>query len=421
MEAAEVSFIRILDNTWTNRRPRSCEREVGVYSGGIGIRIAVIGAGVSGLGAAYVLAPGHDVELFERDARAGGHANTVVHDGHALDTGFLVHNERTYPLLSRLFGELGVRRLEYSGRRPFAPLRNAAAPRFHALLWEIGRWLRTASDDGLDETWSLQRYLDERGYSHRFRHHFLVPLTAALWSTAPGRALEFPAASAIRFFGNHGMLGFGRFRWRTVAGGSRSYVDAVAARLGPRLHVGLGVRELRRGPDGVELRTEDGELRRFDQVVVATHADQALRLLGDPSEQERRVLGAFAYTDNDAVLHTDDALLPRARRARASWNYLLGDDGRPTVTYWLNSLQRIEGETNYCVTLNAPVDEERVIARFRYAHPLYTAETPAAQEELRRLSGERRTHWAGAHLGNGFHEAGLASGVAAAAALGVTW
>jgi len=248
-----------------------------------------------------------------------------------------------------------------------------------------------------------------------------VPLTAALWSTAPGRALEYPAASAIRFFANHGMLGFGRSRWRTVEGGSRTYVEAIAARLGPRLHVGVGVREVRRGPRGVDLHTDDGMLHRFDRVVVATHADQALRLLADPSDEERRILGAFEYTDNEAVLHTDGSLLPRSRSARSSWNYLLRDDGRPTITYWLNSLQGIESDVDYCVSLNTPVREEAVIARFRYAHPLYTVATPSAQARLRELSGARGTYYAGAHLGNGFHEAGLESGVAAAAALGVAW
>lgn len=400
------------------------------------VRVAVIGSGISGLGAAYALRRNHDVEVFERDERAGGHSNTVLHDGLALDTGFLVHNEQNYPLLGRLFGELGVRTyesdmsfavscsgcgLEYSGRRPFSPLRNAASPRYLALLWEVGRWLRTADDDGLDESESLQGYLDGRGYSQRFRRHFLVPLTAALWSTAPGRALEFPAASAIRFFRNHGMLGFGRFRWRTVEGGSRTYVQAIARELGQRLHLGLGVRELRRDADGVDLRTDDGELRRFDRVVVATHADQALRLLGDPSGDERRILGMFGYTDNETVLHTDSSVLPRAHGARSSWNYLLGDDGRPTVTYWLNRLQKLDSETNYCVTLNAPVREDAVIARFTYAHPLYTGETPRAQAELRRISGDRHTLYAGAHLGNGFHEAGLGSGIDAATALGARW
>jgi uncharacterized protein len=386
-----------------------------------------------------VLSRGHDVELFERDGRAGGHANTLVHDGLALDTGFLVHNELNYPLLCRLFRELGVPTqasemsfsvscggcgLEYSGKRPFAQLRNTTSPRFHGLLWEIGRWLRTARrslDEADFESASLARYLDERRYSQRFRSHFLVPLTAALWSTAPGRALEFPAAYAIRFFDNHGMLGFGRFRWRTVAGGSKVYVGAIAERLGERLRLGHGVRSIRRGGDGVELRTDDGGLRRFDEVVVATHADEALALLEDPSEAERRALGGFAYTMNDTVLHTDASFLPHTKGARASWNYRTGDRGQPTLTYYLNRLQRLETDRDYCVTLNSKIPEPHVIARLSYSHPLYTVDTLRAQEDLLRLSGARHTHYAGAHFGNGFHEDGLAAGLRTAAALGVQW
>ena len=403
------------------------------------MRIAVIGSGIAGLGAAHVLARAHAVEVFERDERAGGHANTVLHQGLALDTGFLVHNERNYPLLGRLFGELGVRThesdmsfsvacggcgLEYSGRRPFASPANAARPGFLALLWEIGRWLRTAraSLDRSDyESHSLEEYLDEQRYSAAFRRHFLVPLTSALWSTAPGRALEFPAAYAIRFFDNHGMLGLGRFRWRTVSGGSRTYVDAIARALGENLHLGLGARSVRRLADGVEVRTDDGEMRAFDRVVIATHADHALTLLEDPSDEERRVLGGFDYATNDAVLHTDASFLPRAPRARAAWNYRLGDDGRPTVTYHLNRLQRLEADRDYCVTLNEAVADEHVIARFAYDHPQYTLSTLRAQRDLPAICGPRGTWYAGAHFGNGFHEDGLASGVRAAAGLGVAW
>jgi uncharacterized protein len=396
------------------------------------MKIAVVGSGISGLGAAYALSPGHDVHVFERARRAGGHANTVVHDGLALDTGFLVHNERNYPLLTRLFRELGVAThesdmsfsvscsqcgLEYSGRRPFAQAANAARPGFLALLWEIGRWLRTARPE--DESQSLGDYLDEHRYSQRFRSHFLVPLTSALWSTAPGRTLEFPAAYAIRFFANHGMLGLGRFRWRTVTGGSRRYVDAIAARLGDCLRLGEDVRSVRRSPDGVDVRVAD-RVERFDHVVLATHADQALALLEDPTADERRVLSGFAYTTNEAVLHTDSRFLPRTPRARASWNYRLGDDGRPTITYHLNRLQALDVERDYCVTLNEDVPEEHVLERFAYEHPLYTVETRRAQGELPRLAGGR-THYAGAYFGNGFHEDGLASGVAAARALGVAW
>ena len=403
------------------------------------MRIAIVGGGISGLGAALILSRAHRVEVFEREPRAGGHANTLSHHGLALDTGFLVHNARNYPLLCRLFDELGIRThdsemsfsvscgdcgLEYSGRRPFAQLRNAAQPRFHGLLWEIGRWLRTARrtlDEADYESASLEAYLDTHGYSRRFRSHFLVPLTAALWSTAPGRALEFPAAYAIRFFENHGMLGFGRFRWRTVTGGSRVYVNAIAERLGGALHVGMPARSVRRTPDGVELRTDDDATHDFDEVVLATHADEALALLEDPSPEERQALGGFSYTLNDTVLHTDSSFLPRARAARASWNYRTGDNGRPTLTYYLNKLQKLDADRDYCVTLNEDVSEEHVLARLQYTHPLYTVGTLRAQSELSALSGTRRTWYAGAHLGNGFHEDGLASGVRAAAGLGVEW
>ncbi len=396
------------------------------------MRIAIVGSGISGLGAAYALSRRHDVHVFEREHRAGGHANTVVHDGLPLDTGFLVHNVRNYPLLTRLFHELGVAThesdmsfsvscsgcgLEYSGRHPFAQPANAARPRFLALLWEVGRWLRTAQPD--DESQSLGEYLDAHRYSQQFRRHFLVPLTSALWSTAPGRALEFPAAYAIRFFANHGMLGFDRFGWRTVTGGSRRYVDPIAVGLGDRLRLGQGVRSVRRAPDFVELRVGD-EIERFDTVVLATHADRALALLEDPTPDERRVLGGFEYTTNEAVLHTDGSFLPRARQARASWNYRLGASGRPTVTYHLNRLQALDAERTYCLTLNQDVPREHVLERFTYEHPLYTLATLRAQAELPRLAGGR-THYAGAYFGNGFHEDGLASGVAVARGLGVEW
>ena len=402
------------------------------------MRIAIIGSGVSGLGAAHLLSRAHEVEVFERNLRPGGHTRTIRRDGVALDTGFLVHNDRNYPLLTRLLEELGVRTqesemsfsvscgcgLEYSGRRPFAQPRRLGDARFHGLLWEIARWLRTArrSLDELDcENWSLERYLDEQRFSGRFRRHFIVPLTSALWSTAPGRALEYPAAAAIRFFENHGMLGFGRFRWRYVTSGSDTYVRELATRLGDKLRLGLGVRSIRRGPDSVELTADDGELRRFDAVVVATHADQALRLLEDPTAEEHDILRNFEYTQNEAILHTDSALLPRTRAARASWNYRLGADKRPTITYYLNRLQRLDADVDYCLTLNEQVAEEHVLDRGMFEHPLYTVESAAAQRQLPSLSGTRRTYFAGAYHGNGFHEDGLASGVRAAAALGVSW
>jgi len=403
------------------------------------MRIAVVGSGVAGLGAAYLLSRAHDVELFEKDTRAGGHVHTVEHQGIGLDTGFIVHNTPNYPYLGKLFSELGVAvqdsemsfsvgcedcGLEWSGRRPFAQARNVASPRYLRFLLEVRRWLRTArATMDTSEGLSLGQYVVRHGYSERFRSHFLVPLTSALWSTSPERALDFPAAYAIRFFENHGMLGFGRFRWRTVSGGGRRYVEALLERLPGRAHIGLGVRALRRTADGVELATADGETRRFDRAVVATHADQALDLLADPSPAEQSALGAFRYTANETVLHTDERVLPRSRAARASWNYQVNGALKPTVTYYLNRLQRLEVDEHFCVTLNRSdeIDPERVIMRTVYDHPLYTLDTLRGQREVAALNGERHTLYAGAHLGNGFHEDGLASAVRAAANLGVEW
>jgi predicted NAD/FAD-binding protein len=401
------------------------------------MKIAVIGTGISGLGAAYALSMGHDVEVFERDGRAGGHANTVERmvAGRtlALDTGFLVHNESAYPNLVRLFRELGVRTqpsemsfsiacarhgLEFSGRRP--PLTR--------LTLEIVRFLRGGSrvlDDPRYLGWSLSRYVGDEGYSQRFRDHYLVPLCAAIWSTAPSQTLEFPLVYAIRFFANHGLLGFRRLPWKTVTGGSRTYVRALAERL--QVNLSSEVRSVRRLDGGVELRFADDALRHFDGVVVATHADQALRLLEDPSHDEQRLLSVFGTTENDTVLHTDDRFLPHRVATRSSWNYQLRDcgsrAGSPTMTYYLNKLQHLHEDEHYCVTLNrtAEIDPARIIQRVSYRHPLVTLESMRAQPELTRLNGPRCTAFAGAWQGYGFHEDGLRSGLAAAAAFGATW
>lgn len=409
------------------------------------MRVAVVGTGIAGLGAAYALSRGNEVELFERETWAGGHTHTIRHhvDGRelALDTGFIVMNERNYPTLLRLFGELGVGTqesemsfsvscarcgLEYSGRRPFARAGNLARPGFLRLLAEIARWLRESPEDAAPGA-TLGEHAAARGYSRRFLDHFLVPLTAAIWSTAPEGALGFPAAYALRFFENHGMLGFRRTRWRTVTGGSETYVRAVLGRIGGRVHLTTEVKAVRRDADGVTVETSRGEVRRFDKVVVATHPDQALRLLDDPSDGERRVLGAFRYTSNETVLHTDERFLPTKHAARASWNYLVSDcrspASMPTMTYYLNCLQRIEEPAHYCVTLNrgAEIAEEKVIARMLYEHPQYTVESLRAQAELPRLNGQRHTAFCGAYHGFGFHEDGLVAGLRAAEALGASW
>lgn len=409
------------------------------------MRVAVVGTGIAGLGAAYALSRVHEVELFERESWAGGHTHTIVHetDGRtlALDTGFIVHNERNYPRLVRLFGDLGVRTqgsemslsvscarcgLEYSGRRPFAQPRNLASPSFARLLRDILRFLRQ-DPRGVDADLTLERYVGNSGYTRGFRDHFLVPLTAAIWSTAPGGALDFPAAYALRFFQNHGMLGLRRFPWKTVTGGSDTYVQAIVSRFQDRLHLETEVRRVRRDADGVTLETSQGDALRFDKIVVATHPDQALGLLADPSDDERRILGAFSYSRNETVLHTDERFLPRRRAARASWNYQLADcrapSERPTMTYYLNRLQRLDEAEHYCVTLNrgAEIREDRVIARMLYEHPLYTFESLRAQEELPTLNGQRHTAYCGAYHGFGFHEDGLVSGLRAAEAFGASW
>ena len=409
----------------------------------------MIGAGIAGLGAAHALARVHDVEVFERDTRPGGHANTVTvpRPGGGelhLDTGFLVHNEHNYPLLSRLFRELGVRvqdsdmsfavscpssGLEYSAVRLWSQPRALTNPAVLGLFREVIRFLRTGHDAlGPHHAHStLDDYVTEEGYSRRFRDLYLVPFASALWSTAPAQTLAFPVAYAVRFFQNHGLPGFRRHQWRTVTGGSRSYVRAITAPLGERLRLGAEVRAVVRHADGVELRTADDAVHRFDAVVVAAHAPQALAMLADADEREREVLGAFRTTLNSTVLHTDVSLLPRRPASRGSWNYLIDDIDRPstqpTVTYYLNKLQAIDEPEHYCVTLNRDemIDPAKIIRRVASAPPLYTFESLAAQERLPTLNGRRRTWFCGAYHGVGFHEDGLAAGLRAAAGLGASW
>jgi predicted NAD/FAD-binding protein len=406
----------------------------------------VVGSGIAGLGAAYLLSRAHDVELYEHDERLGGHTHTVVHRGAsgqklALDTGFLVHNDENYPNLVRLFGELGVATqasemsfsvscarcgLEYSGARPWFQGRNLLTPGFVPLMLEIVRFMRSGASAVRDDE-SLAQFVARNRYSRAFRDHFLLPLTAALWSTAPDATLDFPAAHAVRFFENHGMLRFRRFHWRTVVDGSHSYVTAIVSRLKRTPHVETGVATIRRDPDGVELTLTGGDRQRFDAVVIATHAHQALRLLADPSDDERAILGAFATSMNETILHTDERMLPTRPSARGAWNYRISDchasSPTLTMTYDLNRLQSIDDPRRYMVSLNrgAEIAEEHVIAKLMYAHPQYTHDTLRAQARLGRLNGVRRTWFSGAWQGNGFHEDGFASAIRAARDLGVRW
>jgi predicted NAD/FAD-binding protein len=416
--------------------------------------VAVVGSGVSGLTAAYLLRERYDVTLLEADRRLGGHAHThdvLDRNGTALavDSGFIVHNDRTYPYLRRLFDELGVAvrptemsmsihdertGLEYAGGRGvrgvFGQPRRILDLRFLGVLRQVRRFharaTRFLAETPDDDLTSFGDFLANEGFSADFRDLYAVPVVSCVWSTGARTALEYPARYLFRFLEHHGMLSItGSPRWYTVVGGSRTYVDAIRDRLDD-VRVGARVTSVLREPDGVLLTDSEGARRRFDRVVVATHADQALELLDDATPEEKEVLGAFRYTRNETVLHTDARLLPRASGTRASWNYLTrtADEGDapPVVTYWMNRLQGLEGDDEYLVTLNARhrVDPDKVVAVMDYHHPVYDASAVAAQGRLASLTTTRTT-FAGAYHGWGFHEDGCRSGVEAARAFGVVW
>lgn len=420
------------------------------------MRIAVVGSGVSGLVAALRLAPDHDVTLFEADDRLGGHANTVDVDlpegRFPVDTGFIVCNEPTYPNFLALLDELGVATkpsemsfavsvadgaVEYRASNLatlFAQPANLARPRFHRMVADIVRFNRAmralAADPAPDEDRSLAEVVEEGRYSAAFVEWFLVPFGSAIWSADPATFLRYPAAAYARFTTNHGMTDLRRRpRWRTVVGGSRTYVDAIGARLGDRVRLATPVHKVVRHPadgagDGaVELVTDRGP-ERFDRVVLATHSDQALRLLADPTDAEREILGALAYRPNTATLHTDERFLPRRPRARASWNFHVGaGDGRaPTLTYWMNRLQSIPSDTPVLVTLNrhADVDPAKVLDRFEYDHPVFDAPALAAQRRRAEIQGGGGVWFCGAYWGSGFHEDGVRSALDVVTAMGGT-
>jgi len=415
-------------------------------------RVAVIGGGIAGLGAAYVLSRRHEVHLFEKERRVGGHTHTMLVDTAggplALDTGFLVHNDRTYPNLVRLFAELGVgtqpsdmsfavtcRRTgyEYSSRGLggfFADRRNLLRPRHYGLLAEILRFNREAPalvDDPEGAALTLGEFVDQRRYTDDFLRFYLLPMAAAVWSASLDAIRRFPAAALVRFFDNHGMLGINTHpTWKVVEGGSHRYLGPITAPYRSRVRTGVTIESVRRLDPGVEVRLADGTRHRFDEVVFACHGDQVLPLLADPTEVEREVFAGFTTSANDVWLHTDRSMLPRRPAARASWNYNLGgdDEGRgATVTYHLNRLQSLAAPEDYCVTLNpgGAIDPARVIARMTYRHPLYTREALAAQARWAEVSGRRHTHFCGAYWRYGFHEDGLVSALRVARALGVDW
>jgi predicted NAD/FAD-binding protein len=413
--------------------------------------VAVIGSGISGLAAAYLISRRHRVSLYEREPRLGGHTHTIVVDDEAgpqpLDTGFLVHNDRTYPNLVRLFAEIGVAThpsdmsfsvtcptsgLEYSSRGLrgfFAQRWRVASLSQYRLLRDIVRFNRDAPAvlqmPGA-ETWTLQDYLDRRRYGGEFAQRYLVPMASAIWSTSFQGVHAFPVQTLVRFMQNHGMLSVGAHPvWRVVSGGSHAYIPRLTAPLGGHVFTGVRLTAIDRGEAGVTLRFADRPSQSFDEVVLACHGDQVLPLLTAPTAAEREVFQHFTTTTNETWLHRDHRFLPVTPWAQASWNYRLGGDphATPTVTYHLNRLQGLACRTPYCVTLNPRIEvaPDAVIRRLTYRHPRYTVDSVAAQSRWREVSGLARTHYCGAYWRYGFHEDGLLSAIRVAADLGVRW
>jgi predicted NAD/FAD-binding protein len=412
------------------------------------MRIAVVGSGVAGLGAAFALTDSAEVVLYEKDARLGGHARTVTitHDDRQLDvdTGFIVFNTRNYPNLVRLFEALGVESvetdmsfafasqgLEWSSNFPrgvFAQPGNLASPRFLHMLAEIGRFNRLAAADlatGELESLTLGEYLQRRRFGPAFRDRYLLPMAAAIWSTSSTGIGDTPAAAFVSFFANHNLLQFVQPLWRTVKGGSGAYVDAIARRLGDRVRLGCSAARVRRSPYGVEITDEQGRNERFDHVILACHSNQALGLLEAPDLEERSLLGAVRYAPNIGYLHRDARLMPKRRAAWGSWNAIADVHGGGAVTYWMNNLQKLDCRTPLFVSLNPakPPARELTYETFACDHPQFDAAALAAQRQLGRIQGRGGVWYAGAWLGHGFHEDGLTAGLRAALNLGgrVPW
>lgn len=412
------------------------------------LRIAVVGTGIAGMSAAWLLDQSHDVTVYERDGWVGGHAHTVEvpgpDGGVPVDTGFIVYNETNYPNLTALFHHLGVAtapsdmsfaasldggRFEYSGSGLDGLLgqrANALRPRFWRMLSGILRFYREAPGylaGRPDPALTLGDYLRAAGYPEAFIRDHLLPMGAAIWSATAPEMLSYPAAAFIRFFESHGLLKLrDRPQWRTVAGGSREYVRRLTANFADRIRP-VGVASVRRTPNEVFVTDARGDTERFDHVVISAHADQALRLLADADPIEARLLGAWQYTDNRAVLHHDPSLMPRQRRVWSSWNFIDGagaGDAALCVTYWMNRLQPLATDREMFLTLN-PVAEpaaESVVAEFSYSHPLFDTAALATQPELWSLQGRRRSWFCGSYFGYGFHEDALQSGLAVAEELG---
>jgi predicted NAD/FAD-binding protein len=417
------------------------------------VRIAIVGAGVSGLVAAHLLHREHEIVVYEANGYAGGHTNTIrvdtANETHHIDTGFVVMNDRNYPNFTRLLDRLGVARqptrmsfsvkgeahdFEYSGTPwgLFCQPGNLTSLRFQRMIYDLLRFnraLRALLDGegaGSAHEESMQDFLSRHRFSRAFVERLIVPQLSAVWSADPRAAGSFPARFIAEFFANHGMLGFrDRPCWSTVTGGSARYVEALTAPFRERIRLNAPVGSVTRHADGVEIAVAGAGTERYDHVILATHSDQALRMLRDPSPQEQELLGAIAYQPNEAVLHTDSRLLPRRRFARSAWNFHLLREPKPltTVTYWMNHLQRLRADRDFCVTLNRTeaIDPAKIIRTITYSHPMYTPRGVAAQARHASISNlSSRTHFCGAYWGWGFHEDGVVSALRACRPFGVT-
>jgi predicted NAD/FAD-binding protein len=403
------------------------------------VQIAVIGSGISGLACAHYLSTEHTVSVFEANTRLGGHTATMdVELGtrrFAIDTGFIVFNDWTYPNFIALMDELGVSSretamgfsvrdedtgLEYSGTNLdslFAQRRNIVSPRFLKMVRDILRFNKESLADlesgTLAEDESLGSYLTRKNYSEAFKRDYLVAMGSAIWSSDCASILEFPVQFFVRFFKNHGLLSVSnRPQWRVIEGGSREYIAPLCRRFEQRIYTGTPVSRVRRDAAGVTLVLENGSEQRFDQVVIATHSDHALTMLDAPSVEEREILAALPYQANDVVLHTDTRLLPDNRKTWSSWNYRLGvDDSRAVLTYNMNILQGITAPETFCVTLNdtASINPHRILGRFTYDHPVFSLAGMAAQQRWADINGQQNTWFCGAYWHNGFHEDGVVS------------
>lgn len=411
-------------------------------SAGARPRVAVIGSGISGLSAAWGLNRDCDVYVFERNNYIGGHTNTVIFDAPEgpvpVDTGFIVYNDPNYPNLAALFDRLGVRSnstemhfsvsardrgIEYASNGIsglFADLRNITRPRFFAMLADILRFYASAPGlVGASDDLTLGEFLRRKRYGATFVRDHILPMAAAIWSCPVGTILDFPVKSLARFFINHGLVELGTpFEWKSVSGGSASYIAPLTADFAEKIFLNAKVMGVRRISTGVELSFGDGNVQLFDQVVFACHAPQTLALLTDATPRERDVLSAFRTQPNTAILHTDENCMPRRKRAWANWNYLsdYSNQQEISVTYWMNALQVLETDTNCFVTLNPfhPPQPDKVIASFEYDHPVFDPAATKAQQRLWDIQGHDRVWFAGAWMGYGFHEDGLQAGLAVA-------